>query len=84
MRCARQKSAPDKNVADWLLRLNLTPAVVKLRMTRITRIRIAFTKGGSLFRIHPPGESSRQGNLFFIRDIRDIRGSNGGGNGSAI
>ena len=35
----------------------------------------AFVKGGSLFRTHPLGASSLLRNPFFIRDIREIRGS---------
>ena len=45
-------------------------------MTRITRMGTDFTKGGSLVRTHALGASSLPRNLFFIRDIRDIRGSN--------
>ena len=54
----------------------LNPAVEKPRMTRITRMITAFAKGGSLLRTHPPGEGVLQRNLFFIRVIREIRGSN--------
>ena len=45
-------------------------------MTRITRMITAFAKGGSLPRAHPPGEGSLQRNIFFIRVICEIRGSN--------
>ena len=45
-------------------------------MTRITRMITAIAKGESLFRAHPPGERSLQRNSFFIRVIREIRGSN--------
>ena len=35
-----------------------------------------FAEGGSLLRAHPPGEGSLQRNIFSIRVIREIRGSN--------
>jgi hypothetical protein len=54
----------------------LNPAVQKPRITRITRMITASAKGGSLLLAHPPGESSLQRNIFFIRVIREIRGPN--------
>lgn len=36
----------------------------------------AFRKGWSLLRAHPPGERSPRHNIYFIRVIRGIRGSN--------
>ena len=54
----------------------LNPAVEKPRMTRITRMGKGFVRVENLFRGHPPGEHPWHRNPFFIRVIREIRGSN--------
>jgi len=45
-------------------------------MTRITRMGKGFGMVENLFRDHPPGEHPFHRNPFFIRVIREIRGSN--------
>ncbi len=45
-------------------------------MTRMTRMGTGFVLVESLFRGHPPGEHPFHPNPFFIRVIREIRGSN--------
>ena len=55
---------------------NLNPAVQKPRMTGMTRMGTGFVMVESLFRGHPPGEHPFHRNPFFIRVIREIRGSN--------
>jgi hypothetical protein len=45
-------------------------------MTRMTRMGQGFVMVENLFRGHPPGEHSLHRNPFFIRVIREIRGSN--------
>jgi len=56
--------------------INLNPAVQKPRMTRITRMGKGFGMVENLFRGHPPGEHPFHRNPFFIRVIREVRGSN--------
>ena len=45
-------------------------------MARITPMGTGFVRVHDLFRRHPPGEHSFHPNPFFIRVIREIRGSN--------
>src|ERR1035437_10094193 len=56
--------------------LNLDPAVQKPRMTRMTRMGTGFVMVENLFRGPPPGEYPLHRDPFFIRVIREIRGSN--------
>jgi hypothetical protein len=46
------------------------------RMTRMTRMGTGFVMVENLFRGHPPVERPLHRNPFFIRVIREIRGSN--------
>jgi len=54
----------------------IDPAVQKPRMSRIARMGKGFVKVENLFRRHPSGEHPWHRNPFFIRVIREIRGSN--------
>ena len=45
-------------------------------MTRMTRMGTGFVMIENLFRGHPPGEYPFHRKPFFIRVIREIRGSN--------
>ena len=67
----------DRNRVDRKMgfRLNLKNGVERIepRMTRMTRMR---TMVENLLRGHPPGEHPLPRNPFFIRAIREIRGSN--------
>ncbi|MCX6923432.1 MAG: hypothetical protein NT154_09535 [Verrucomicrobia bacterium] len=45
-------------------------------MTRMTRMGTGFVMVENLFRSHPPGEHPLHRSPFYIRVIREIRGSN--------
>ena len=54
----------------------LDPAVQKPRMARMTRLGAGFVMAENFLRGHPPDEHPWHRNPFFIRVIREIRGSN--------
>ncbi len=56
--------------------MNLNPEVQKPRISRMTRMGYHFVSGWNYWPLHLPGERPFCQNIFFIRAIREIRGSN--------